>query len=203
MSTPRKSIDDLCKITGFDRKQVQRIMDMGVKIGSLKKVSETEYEMTDIGLDITSKINFANFDSVDPGTWKCSKCKIINNALNGQNCIKCNYSYMDSIASDTMKREPKEYKFSQVTDREMLVFLIGHITGMSTCITAPNEISFKQKMTYAHHAGKVFAELTTNVATQFPHISPEEFNEILLQINALKTMPFLQEAFKKMRDIKL
>ena len=60
-----------------------------------------------------------------------------------------------------------------------------------------------QYMNYAYHAGKVFAELTTNVAKQFPHISLEEFNEILLQINALKTMPFLQEAFKKMRDIKL
>jgi len=183
----RKSIDDLCRLTGMDRKHVQRIMDMGVQIGSLKKISDTEYEMTDMG----------------PGTWKCSKCKIVNNALNGQNCIKCNYSYMDSIASDTMKREPKEYKFPQVTDREMLVFLIGHITGMSTCISSPNGISFKQKMDYAHHAGKVFAELITNVAKQFSHISPAEFNEILLQVNALKTMPFLQEAFKKMRDIKL
>ena len=199
----RKTIDDLCNLTGMDRKHVERIMDMGVQIGSLKKVSDTEYEMTDMGLDITKKFDFGNFNSVDPGTWKCSKCKIVNNALNGQNCIKCGYSYMDSIASDTLKRVPKQYKFSQVTDREMLIFLIGHITGMSTCISAPNAISFKQKMTYAYHAGKVFAELTTNVAKQFPHISSEEFNEVLLQINALKTMPFLQEAFKKMRDIKL
>ncbi len=199
----RKSIDDLCKLTGMKKEHVQRIMDMGVQIGSLKKISDTEYEMTDMGLDITRKFDFGNHTSVDPGTWKCSKCKIVNNALNGQNCIKCNYSYIDSIASDTLKREPKEYKFPQVTDREMLVFLIGHITGMSTCISSPNGISFKQKMDYAHHAGKIFADLTTNVAEQFSHISSDEFNEILLQINAWKTMPFLQEAFKKMRDIKL
>ncbi len=200
--SPRKSIDDLCRLTGMNRKDVQHIMDMGVEIGSLKKVSDTEYEMTEVGLNITRKINFNNYDSVDPGTWKCSKCNIVNNALNGANCIKCDYSYVDSLASDLMKREPKKYKFSQVNDREILIFLIGYITGMSIGIPTPKGISFKQKMGYTYHLGKVLAELTTNVAEQFPHVSRDEFDEVLLQLNALKTMPILDEAIKKMRDIK-
>lgn len=198
----RKSIDDLCKLTGLDKKHVQHIVDMGVQIGSMKKVSDTEYEMTKIGLDITHKINFDNYDDADPVTWKCSKCNIVNNALNGPNCIKCNYSYVDSLASELLKREPKKYKFPQVHDREILIFLVGHITGMSTSLPAPKGISFKQKMGYTYQLGKVLAELTTNVAQQFPHVSQDEFDEVLLQLSALKTMPILDEAIKKMRDIK-
>jgi len=198
-----RNIDELCKITGYDRKHVKRVLDMGVEIGAFKKISDNDYEMTDMGLKVASKITKGNYKSVDTGTWTCSKCKIVNNALNGKNCIKCNYSYVDSIASDTLNKEQKKFKFPQVTDREMLIFLIGHITGMAGGIPIPNTVSFKQKMEYTHKVSLVLTELTSKVADQFSHISTDELSEILSQINALRTIPFLEEAMKKMRDVKL
>jgi len=99
----RKNVDELCKMTGIDRKEIQRVLEKGVEIGALKKISDDDYEMTDMGFDIGSKINFNNYKTTDPGVWTCTKCKTVNNALNGPNCLKCNYSYVDSIASDVLK----------------------------------------------------------------------------------------------------
>ena len=198
-----KNVDELCKITGFDREHVKRILDMGVEIGAFKKISDNDYEMTDMGLKVASKITKGNYKSVDPGTWTCSKCKTVNNALNGENCIKCNYSYVDSLSSDVLKREPKEYKFPKITDREMLIFLMGHLTGVCIGALAPKEnISFKEKLKYNSHASKILAQITSKVLDQFPHITNDEFHEIIQQLNALRMMPFLDEAIKKMRDIK-
>jgi len=196
-----RNIDDLCNLTGLDRKQIQRLLDKGVEMGALKKISDVDYEMTDMGMDISSKINFKNFQTTDPGVWTCSKCKTVNNALNGPNCLKCNYSYIDSMASDTLKREPKEYKYPKVTDREMLIFLVGHITGMATLFPSPKGISFKQKMEHQNSLSIVLTKLTTKVVDEFTHISDEEFNEVLIQLNALRTLPFLDDAIKKMRDV--
>jgi len=197
-----RNIDDLCKITGFDRKHVQRILDMGVEIGAFKKISDNDYEMTDMGLKVASKITVENHTSVDSGTWTCSQCKTVNNALNGSNCIKCNYSYVDSLSSDILKREPKEYKFPKITDREMLIFLIGHLTGVCTGTLDPKkEVTFKEKLEYNSHAAKMLAQLTSKVLDQFPHITNEEFSEIMQQLNALRTLPFLDEALKKMRNM--
>ncbi len=197
-----RNIDELCKITGFDRKHIQRILDMGVKIGAFIKISDNDYEMTDMGLKVASKITIQNDKSVDPGTWTCSKCKTVNNALNGSKCIKCNYSYVDSLSSDVLKREPKEYKFPQITDREMFIFLIGHLTGICTGSLEPKEdVSFKEKLEYNSYAAKILARLTSKVLDQFPHITDDEFGEIMQQLNALQTMPFLDEAIKKMRNL--
>jgi len=196
----RRNVDDLCKLTGLDRKQIQRVLEKGVEIGALKKISDNDYEMTDMGMDIGSKININNFKTIEPGVWNCAKCKIINNALNGPNCIKCNYSYVDSIASDILNREPKEYKFPKVSDRELLIFLVGHLTGMATAFPPPKGISFKQKMEHQTLVSILLTQLTTKIVDEFPHVSDEEFNEVLMQLNAIRTMPFLEDAMKKMRD---
>ena len=195
----RRNVDELCKLTGLDRKHIQHILEKGVEIGALKKISDEDYEMTDMGMNIGSKINFKNFQNTDPGVWKCTKCKTINNALNGPNCLKCNYSYVDSLASDILRRESKEYKFPKINDREILIFLIGHLTGMAIGFPPPKSISFKQKMEHQNTVAVVLAELTSKVVDQFPHISNDEFDEILLQLNAMRTMPFLEDAMKKMR----
>ena len=78
----RRNVDDLCKLTGLDRKEIQRVLEKGVEIGALKKISDEDYEMTDMGINIGSKININNYKTTDPGVWTCTKCKIVNNALN-------------------------------------------------------------------------------------------------------------------------
>ena len=58
-------------MTGFDRIQVKRILDRGVEIGALKKISDDNYEMTDVGMNIGKKINSKNFQTTEPGVWNC------------------------------------------------------------------------------------------------------------------------------------
>jgi len=196
----RRNVDELCKLTGLDREQIRRVLEKGVEIGALKKISDDDYEMTDMGFNIGSKINFDNFQTTEPGVWHCTKCKTINNALNGSTCLKCNYSYIDSVASDILNREQKEYEYPKVTDREMLIFLVGHLTGMATAFPPPKGISFKQKMEHQFSVSTTLTHLTSKIVDEFPHVSDDEFNEILMQLNAIRTMPFLEEAIKKMRD---
>lgn len=196
----KRNVDDMSKMTGLDRNQVRHILEKGVEIGALKKISDDDYEMTDMGMDIGSKIIMDKYKTTVPGEWICTKCKTINNAQNGPNCLRCNYSFVDSLASDILRRESKEYKFPKVTDREMLIFLMGHLTGMATGFPPPNGISFKQKMEHHNCVAIVLAKLTSKVTEQFTHISKDEFDEIIIQLNAMRTMPFLDDAIKKMRE---
>lgn len=198
----RKSVKELAELTGLGEKQVKRVLEIGVEIGSIKKISEDIYEMTDMGSLISKKVNLGNMFSVDPGSWKCSKCKIINNALNGKKCIKCGYDFMDSMASEILHREQKPKKFPLVTDREMLIFLTGHVTGMGLTLPRPKGVSFRQKMDYQFHVSGVMAEITIKLLDEFPHIKQEEFDEILIQLNALKTMPIFEDAIKKLSRVK-
>jgi len=197
--TGRRNVDELCKITGYSKEHVESILDKGVEIGAFKKISESDYEMTAMGLKVASKITNENYKTIDPGTWICSECRTVNNALNGKNCIKCNYSYLDSLASDAIKSEPKEYKFPLVTDREMLIFLVGHLTGMCASILPPKNISFKEKLQYNAQTTTVLSLLTSKVLEKFPHVTIEEFREIMHQLNAVRTMPFLDDALKELR----
>ena len=197
-----RNVDYFCKLTGLDRKHIQKVLEKGVEIGALKKISDETYEMTDMGMDIGSKININNIHSTDPGVWKCTKCKTVNNALNGPKCLKCNYSYVDSVASDILRREKKEYKYPKVNDREILIFLVGYLMGMASGFLPPKGISFRQKMEHQNSVTTTLAHITTNVVDEFPHISDEEFNEVLMQLNALRTMPLLDDAMKKMRNSK-
>jgi len=199
-SRPTKNIEDICKMMDCDKITAKGVLDKGVSIGALKKVSDTEYEITEIGVDITHKIN-SGYMGVDASTWKCSKCGVVNNILNGPKCFKCKYSYEDSMASDILKKEASmNYKFPKVTDREMMIFLVGNITG--SCMSAPTlkNKSFAHIAQHRNAIATIMAKLTIKITDQFPHVSNDEFNEVLLQLNAVRTGPFIEEAVKKMRE---
>jgi len=198
----RRNVDDLCKLTGLDRKEIQRVLEKGVEIGALKKISDDDYEMTDIGMNIGSKINFNNYKTTNPGVWNCTKCKTVNNALNGPKCLKCDYSYADSVASDVLRREPKEFKYPKVNDRETLIFLVGYLMGMASAFLPPRGVTFSQKMEHQNAVTMTLSHITSNLVDEFPHITDEEFKEVLMQLNALRTMPLLDDAMKKMRNSK-
>jgi len=195
-----KTVAELCELTGLKKERVLKILEVGIKCGGIKKISETEYEMTDMGKVIGDKLRYGYAE--DPGVWKCSKCKTMNHVQNGPKCLKCDYSFMDSMASNVMNKENRDYKFPEVTDREMLIFLTGNITGMSAALPSPKGMSFSEQMELTNHIARVSSIVMTKVKDQFPIVTDEEFNEIILQLNALKSMPILKDAMKAIWDMK-
>ena len=187
-------------MTGLPRERVIQIIEKAIQMGALKKVGEDKYEMTGNGAAFSQSLFTKDPHDLASGNWVCVKCETINNALNGMNCIKCNYSYIDNITSEMLQREKKELKFPKVTDRETLIFLLGQITGLSLSMQIPKNISFAQRFEHTNTIAKILTELMSKLREQFPQVPAEEFEECLIQLNALRTVPYLEEALSKLRS---
>lgn len=193
---PTKTIDDICNMMGCTRERAKNVLDMGVKIGALKKINENEYDMTTSGFAFASSLDTGS-TSREAGNWVCIKCNTVNNALNGMNCIKCNYSFEESLHSELFKREKEELKYPKVTERETLLFILGQLTGVSMSIPLPRDMSFSQKFELNGVISKVMSDMIQNIKEKFPSVSDDEFNECLIQLNAVRTMPIVDEALQK------
>jgi len=187
-------------MTGFPRERVMQIIEKAIQMGAVKKVGEDKYEMTGSGTAFSQSLFTKDPRDFASGNWTCFKCETINNALNGMNCIKCNYSYIDNISSEMLQREKKELKFPKVTDREMLIFLLGQVTGLTLSMQMPKNISFAQRFDHTTTISMIMTELMSKLKEQFPQVTAEEFDECLIQLNAMRTVPYLEEALSKLRS---
>jgi len=109
-----KTVEDICNILGCTHERAKNVLEIGVKIGALKKINDNEYEMTGDGFTFASTLSKGSSDITD-GNWICTKCKTVNNALNGMNCIKCDYSFQENLYSQIFEKEKKELKYPKVT----------------------------------------------------------------------------------------
>jgi len=195
-----KTVEDICNMMGCTKERAKRVLDIGVKIGVLKKINENEYDMTGSGFAFASSL-FTGSPSRDAGNWTCIKCNTVNNALNGINCIKCNYSFEENLHSELFQREKQELKYPKVTEREMLLFILGQLTGISMSLPMPQNVSFSQKFELNNVIAKVMTDIIASIKEKFPSVSDDEFNECLIQLNAVRTAPILDDALKKIMKI--
>ena len=117
------------------------------------------------------------------------------------NCIKCDYSFQENLYSQIFEKEKKELKYPKVTDRETLLFLLGQITGMTLAMPFPQNVSFAQKFEKNNMLAKVMTSVMCEMKEKFPNISDDEFNECLIQLNAIRTGPILDDAIKEIMKI--
>lgn len=195
-----KTVDDICNMLGCTSQRAKEILEKGVEIGVLKKINENEYEMTGNGFSFASTLSNKSSD-ITSGNWMCTKCKTVNNALNGMSCIKCSYSFHENLYSQILESEKKELKYPKVTERETLLFVLGQLTGVSLAIPVPQNISFAQKFEQNKTLAIVMTDIMHKIKEKFPDISEEEFDECLIQLNAIRTGPILDDALKDIMRI--
>lgn len=193
-----QTVNGIIEMTGLSREAVLKVIEKGIEMGALEKVGPDEFKMTDDGHAFASHLMKSNSSAMNEGNWTCTKCKRINNALNGMNCTKCNYSYTDNLAAQAFEKEKRESKFPNVTEREMLLFLLGQLTGISMTIPTPKG-SFAETLHFQSHIAMIMSELMSEIKSKFPHVSDEEFEKCLHQLHAIRTTPFIKEALKKFR----
>lgn len=185
-------------MTGIPETSMRRILKKGIAIGTLKEVSPDRFEMTESGMFVTRKIIDGGYQR-EAGSWKCTKCQIINNMLNGSKCLKCEYSFEDNLASEIFKREKETFKYPKITEKETLIFLLGQLAGFGMMLGHSRNISMMQKMNLNEDISEILSLITKQMRKQFTTISDEEFDEIMIQLNAVRTIPMMSEALEKLR----
>lgn len=196
-----KSFKELCVMTKIPEVELRKILEKAMKTGTIKEVLPDMFEITESGEFIIKKI-ITNGMSRDAGTWKCTKCDVINNILNGNNCLKCNYSFKDNLASEELKKRKRKLLYPQVTDRETLIFLLGQSTGLAMNFShLPKKSIMGDEMSFDKTITDVFLPLTVELAHQFPTVSQDEISEIMIQLDATKTLPIINNAIKKLKEI--
>ena len=198
-TTSTKSFDELREMIKLPELDLRRILKRGIKMGTLKEVSPDVFEMTDAGIFITNKMTEGQ-QRDDYSIWECTKCKTVNNLLNGSKCIKCNYSFDDHLASKALEEEKKELKYPKVTERETLIFLFGEMAGVALSLPHPKNMSMAQSVNFDNFLTKSLALLAVEIKKQFTTLTNEECNEIMVQLNALRTTPIMNEAINKLKE---
>ena len=189
-------------MTGIPETDMRRILKKGIARGTLKEVSPDVFEMTESGMFVTRKIIDRGYQrgyQREAGNWKCTKCQTINNMLNGSKCLKCDYSFEDNLASEIFKREKENFKYPKVTEKETLIFLLGQLTGFGMVLSYPRNIPMMHKINLNEDISEILSLVTKQIKKQFTTISDEEFDEIMIQLNAVRTIPMMSEALEKLR----
>jgi len=177
---------------------MQKILQKALKTGTVKEVSPGMFEMTVSGMYVTRNILSKGFGTA-AGMWVCTKCKTINNILNGNKCMKCDYSLQDNLASEALKKERKELKYPKVTERETMIFLLGQMTGLAMNFQPPKDMSMIEGLEFRRDVTKMFASLSMELKDYFSSVPNDEFAEIMTQLDAVKTLPIMSDILKKLK----
>jgi len=185
-------------MTKIPEPDMRKILQKALKTGTVKEVSPDMFEMTETGMYVTKNILSRGMGQ-ESGMWTCTKCNTINNILNGNKCIKCDYSIQDNLASEALKKERKELKYPKVTERETMIFLLGQMTGLAMNFSPPKDMSMMQRLEFSKDVSKMFASLSMELKDHFSSVSNDEFAEIMTQLDAVKTLPIMSDIIKKLQ----
>jgi len=192
-----KSFKEICTMTRIPEADLRKIIQRALKIGTVKEVSPDMFEMTEAGMYVTKNI-MTRGPGKESGMWVCTKCSTINNILNGNKCMKCDYSIQDNLASEALKKEKKQLKYPKVTQRETMIFLLGQMTGLAMNFSPPKNMSMIQKLGFSKDVSKMFASLSMELKDYFSSVPNDEFAEIMTQLDAVKTLPIMSDIIKKL-----
>jgi len=185
-------------MTKIPEANMREILQKALKTGTVKEVSPGMFEMTETGMYVTKNILSGGFGK-ESGMWICTKCNTINNILNGNKCMKCDYSIQDNLASEALKKERKKLKYPKVTERETMIFLLGQMTGLAMNFKPPKDMSMIQELEFRRDVTKMFASLSMELKDYFSSVPNDEFAEIMTQLDAVKTLPIMSDILKKLK----
>jgi len=193
-----KSFKEICTITKIPEADMRKILQKALKIGAVKEVSPDMFEMTESGMYVIKNI-MTRGPGTESGMWTCTKCKTINNILNGNKCMKCDYSIQDNLASEALKKERKELKYPKVTERETMIFLLGQMTGLAMNFKPPKGMSMIQELEFRRDVSNMFASLSMELKDYFSSVPNDEFAEVMTQLDAVKTLPIMSNIIMKLQ----
>ena len=178
----------------------QRIEEF-VKIFGVTKIDNDTF---DIPTNYLTNIKNAKSLLIAGMEWRC-ECGVVNNAKNGEKCLKCNFTYRDWVF-----KQHEEYlknqtiKYQPVTDRETACFLFGKFTSMITN-QMPHADNLEMRVQTANIAGSITFDFIKVMEKHFTGLRDEEVLDVIHQLgnpeNAIlfnKFVQLLEDSIKSM-----
>lgn len=139
--------------------------------------------------DDTFEIPVEHFDSIKTARsyintgmeWKCD-CGVVNNAKNGEKCLKCDFTYKDWVF-----KQQEEYiknqsiRYQPVTNREVACFLFGKFTSMLSSHIPTND-NLEMRVQTANIAGSITFDFIKAMEKQYSELREGEIFDVMNQL---------------------
>lgn len=184
-----------------DEKEARERIEEFVKIFGIKKLDNNTF---DIPTEHLSSIKTARSYINTGMEWKC-ECGVVNNAKNGEKCLKCNFTYRDWVfkkQEEFIKNQSIRYQ--PVTNREIACFIFGKFTSMLSS-QMPRTDNLEMRVKSSNIAGSLTFDFLKAMEKQIPELRDGEIFDVMNQLgnpdNAVmydKIMTTLEKDIKSM-----
>jgi len=163
-----------------DEAKARDRIDEFVKAFGMKKIGPDTYEVPTQHL---STIRSTRSLMINSGMeWKC-ECGVVNNAKNGEKCLKCNFTYKDWIfkqQEDYTKNQSIRYQ--PITDREVACFLFGRFNSMLKS-QIPSNDNLETRVQVANIAGSITFDFIKSLEGHYSKLREGEIFDVMNQLS--------------------
>ncbi len=161
-----------------DETEARQRIEEFVKAFGIKKLDNDTF---DIPLHHFDSIKSVRSHMNTGMEWKC-ECGVVNNAKNGEKCLKCNFTYKDWVF-----KQQEEYiknqsvRYQPVTNRELACFIFGKFTSMLQG-QIPKNNNLEMRVQTANIAGSITFDFIKAMEKQFNELREGEIFDVMNQL---------------------
>lgn len=162
-----------------DESEARERIEEFIKIFGIKKINNDTFDMPTQHFDTIKKTS----SYINTGMeWRC-ECGVVNNAKNGEKCLKCNFTYRDWVFSQQEEfLKNQSIKYQPITDREVACFLFGKFTSMLQS-QIPKSTNLEMRVQTANIAGSVTFDFIKVMQKQFNELREGEVFDVINQLD--------------------
>jgi len=175
---------------------MERIQEF-VKVFGIKKINDDTF---DIPTSHLASLKIGRSEMMNTGMeWKC-ECGVVNNAKNGEKCLKCNFTYKDWVF-----RKQEEYlknqsiRYQPITDREVACFLFGKFNHMIQS-QIPKTNNLEKRVQMANIAGSITFDFIKAMESQYNTLREGEIFDLMNQLGNPNTSIIFQKIMNNLQD---
>jgi len=173
------SLKQYMKFSGItDEIEARQRIGEFVKIFGIKKLDNDTFDIPTKHFDtIKTARSYINTGM----EWKC-ECGVVNNAKNGEKCLKCNFTYKDWVfkqQEEYMKNQSVRYQ--PITNREVACYLFGKFNSMIQSLI-PKSNNLEMRVQTANIAGSLTFDFIKSMEKQFNELREGEVFDVMNQL---------------------
>jgi len=163
-----------------DENEARKRIDEFIKTFGMKKIGADTYEVPTQHL---STIRSTRSLMINSGMeWKC-ECGVVNNAKNGEKCLKCNFTYKDWIFKQQEEYSKNQsIRYQPITDREVACFLFGRFNSMLKS-QIPSNDNLETRVQVANIAGSITFDFIKSLENHYSKLREGEIFDVTNQLS--------------------
>ena len=155
----------------------ERIEDF-IKLFGIKRINDDTF---DIPAQHLASIKTSRSYINQGMEWRC-ECGVVNNAKNGEKCLKCNFTYKDWVfRQQEAYIKNQSIRYQPITDREVACFLFGKFTNMLSS-HMPRTDNLELRVQSANVAGSITFDFIKAMEKQYQDLRDGEIFDVMNQL---------------------